>query len=205
MAGEPYAPAASTTVSARTPISSPSRRSQHLDDGSVGDDPVAERTIEDRQVGAAAGGIDVRERRVDPDAAFDVDWLDPESDATVEVVEVIGSRQPEHRSRLEAGTVERPDFVLCIRSNLEGLQGAGERGSDGVGAPARVAGRRCPRVVVGRATDRHNAAVVRGAASDHPGARERNRFAPGDHATRVAPVVRGDKSTAVEEIRRPEP
>ena len=130
--------------------------------------------------------------------SFDVDRLEPESDATVELVEVIGSRQPERRSRLEAGLVERADLVLCVPSNLESPQGAGERGTDGVGAPARVTGRLCPRVVVGRATDRHHAAVVGGAAADHAGARERNRLASGDLATRVAPVVRSGKGTAVE-------
>ena len=78
-----------------------------------------------------------------------------------------------------------------------------ERGPDRIGSPTRIAGRRRPAVVVRRASDGDNAAVVRRAPPDHACPREGDRLASGQLAARVAPVVRGDERTAVEEIGRP--
>ena len=57
--------------------------------------PVADRPVEDRQVRAAARRVEVGERGVEPDARLDVDRLDPEADAAVEVVEVVRPRNTE--------------------------------------------------------------------------------------------------------------
>ena len=113
IAGVPYAPAESTTVSCDDAHLLAVSPNDHLDAGSGAGDAVAERPVEDRQVRAATRRVEVRERGVDPDARVDVDGLDPEPDAAVEVVEVVRARDTERRRRIEAGAVKRPDLVLA--------------------------------------------------------------------------------------------
>ncbi len=95
--------------------------------------------------------------------------------------------QAEGRRRVEAGAVERADLVLGVGAHGQPLERARERRPNRVGAPAGVAGRRGPAVVVGRAADGDDAPVVGGAAADHPGARERDRLASGDLSAARSP------------------
>ena len=99
--------------------------------------------------------------------------------------------------------MEGADLVVRIGAHREALERSRERGPDRIGRPTRIAGRRCPAVVVRRASDGDNAAVVSGAPPDHARPREGDRLPSGQLAARVAPVVRGDERTAVEEVCRP--
>ena len=101
--------------------------------------------------------------------------------------------------------MERPDLVLRVGSHPHPLERPCEAGRTDAGAPAIVARERGPAVVVLRAPDRDDAAVVRRAAADHTGALKRDRLAPDERPAVVAPLVRGDERAAVEQIGRPEP
>ena len=113
----------------------------------------------------------------------------PKPSPAVEVVEVVGPRQAERRSRIEAEAMEGADLVVRIGAHREALERSRERGPDRVGRPTRIAGRGRPAVVVRRASDSDNAAVVSGAAPDHARPREGDRLPSGQLAARVAPVV----------------
>ena len=175
-----------------------------LDPVVVRREAVAERAVDHAEVGPPARRVEVRERGVDADASLDVDRLRAEADAAVEVVEIVRTRKPERRSRVEAGPVERPDLVLGVVPDAEPLDRAREERPQRVRAPGLVPDGAGPAVVVLRAADRDDAAVVRGAAADHPGARQLDRPAQGVQVARVvAPGVGRGERASVEEVGGP--
>ena len=133
---------------------------------------VAERVVEDREVLATTGRIDVSEGGVDPHPRLDVDRLDAEADAAVEIIEVVDPREPERQGGIEAGAMEGPHLVVPVGAHGQPLESTREGGPHGRRAPAVVAGEQGPAVVVLGAADRDDAPVVRRATADHTCARE---------------------------------
>ena len=190
---------------AATVISRPSCRRSASTPADVEDDTIAESAIEDGQVCPLARRIEIGERRIDPHPRVDVDGLDAETDTAVEVIEIICPWDAERRCGIEAGTVEGTNLVVTVGAHGEPGEGSRECGTDRISPPTAVACCSGPRVVVRRAADRDNAAVMRRAAPDHAGSGKGDRLSSGELAAAVPPVVGGHESTPVEEIGRPPP
>ena len=98
IAGVPYAPAASTTVPASMRTSSPSRHTDHLH-ARLRSAPSRSQSARSRivRLSRPRAGSTYANDGVEPDSRLDVDRLDAEADAAVEVVEVV--RPAGHRAK----------------------------------------------------------------------------------------------------------
>ena len=111
-AGDPYAPAATTTVSAASrPLSetTPSARPP----GNL--DAIDECLRDDRQVRPRPCLVEIREPSVPPNCSQGVDGRRSDADGGVEVIEIRESRQSDARAGLEQRTMERRQVVRAIR------------------------------------------------------------------------------------------
>ena len=176
IAGEPYAPAASTTCSARSSPADVARRRAVA----VEQHAVDERVGEDRQVLAPARRVEVGEGRVPAHRADGVD----------RVQDRVGAGRLGERARATATAPRgRPAHAQLRARRAE------------VGLDRRVAPAVAPLVVVRRRAREHHARVVRRAAADDARAQLRAVLAVGlprvregeparvEHVRRPAPAV----------------
>ena len=167
-------------------------------------EPIGEHVAADRQVGAIADRVEVGEGRVPAEpVGDDVDRVDRHPIGQVDVVQVLAHREPGAGRRLHAGLVPgrqlapgRDAHPHLPRHRLEERQ---QRRC----LPAGVAERR-PAVVVLAVAPDGGAAVVRGAAAQHPRPLQQQPGLAVRGGARVVPAMGAHRHLAsVEQPRRP--
>ena len=197
--GVPYAPPHSTVSAAWISIGpAGARASMRVGPAGLRRDALHLGPVEDPQ--AIADRIEVREGGVPAHAVGDVHRRAAGAGAAVEVVEVVRQAVARGRARLEERRLERLDLVGRVvaepHRGARAIEGGREIGR-------RPAGRAPPpRVVVAPPAPVLRAAVVGGAAAEHPGPVEREHPAPRARGA-VAPVMARRQRAAVQQVGGP--